>query len=186
MRCSCWGCGVARGAAQIPTRLLHERFRFDPGVLGQFRAVLDEFQPDVYQSHGYKGSLLGLTARRRGVPWQVVFHGFTWENWRVRFYHALDVRWLCRADEVIVVSPEFGRRLAAKGVGPSRIRWVLNAISEAALRASRGEDDPRRLWLGDAPDDAVLAGVIERFCPEKAPERLLEAFDRAAAECPAL
>ena len=176
----------AMEAAGIPTRLLHERFRFDPGVLRQFKALIAEFQPDLYQSHGYKGSLLGLKAQRWGVPWQAIFHGFTWENWRVRLYHALDVRWLRRADEVVVVSRPFGRILESRGVSPQRLRWVPNAISEAGLRATRGSENLRRVWLSQAHGQAVLAGVIGRFSPEKAPEIFLEAFNRAARELPEL
>ncbi len=48
-------------AAGIPVRLLRERFRFDPAIIGQFRRALDKFKPDVYQSHGYKGSMLAAS-----------------------------------------------------------------------------------------------------------------------------
>src|SRR5437867_3791372 len=50
--------------AKIPTRVIWERGRFDPGVVRQFRKVLADFRPDIYQSHGYKGSLLGRVAKR--------------------------------------------------------------------------------------------------------------------------
>jgi glycosyltransferase involved in cell wall biosynthesis len=169
--------------AGIPTRLLHERRRFDPRVVAQFRAIVQSFRPDLYQSHGYKGSLLGRRARRMGVPWQAVFHGFTWENWRVRLYHWLDVRWLRGADEVVAVSRGFEHRLAADGVSPARLRWVPNAIDEAALRATDSDADLRREWFGPPTDaDApIVAGVLGRFSPEKAPDVFLRAFQSAAA-----
>lgn len=176
----------AFAAAGVPVRLLHERFRFDPGVVGQFRAVLDAWRPDLFQSHGYKGSLLARLAQRRGIPWQAVFHGFTWENPLVRLYHALDVRWLRRADEVVAVSRPFARVLAGRGIAPQRLRWVPNAIDEAALRASRSGEDLRAAWLGLAAGEASLVGVIGRFSPEKAPDHFLRAFSRAAGRAPRL
>lgn len=171
-------------AAGIPVRLLRERFRFDPAIIGQFRRALDKFKPDVYQSHGYKGSMLGRFARRRSVRWQAVFHGFTWENPLVRLYHALDVRWLRRADSVVVVSRAFGRELERRGVDPARIRWVPNAIDEAALARTDSGENLRRLWVGD--EDSVLAGVIGRLSPEKGPDVFLRAFAAAAPRAPRL
>ncbi|MCE5230323.1 glycosyltransferase [bacterium] len=167
-------------AAGIPVKLLRERFRFDPAIVGQFQRVIERFKPDVYQSHGYKGSFLGRFAQRRGVKWQAVFHGFTWENPLVRLYHALDVRWLRKADGVIVVARSFGRELERRGVDPARIVWVPNAIDEAALRKTDSGEDLRRAWAGDDPG-ALLAGVIGRFSPEKGPDIFLGAFAQAAA-----
>ncbi len=175
-------------AAGVPLRMLHERFRFDPATVGQFERLLAEFRPDIYQSHGYKGSLLGLRARRQGIAWQALFHGFTWENWRVRLYHRLDVRWLRRADEVIAVSRAFSATLAREGVDPARLRWVPNAIDEQALRATETGAQPRGEWLAElgAPPGAILAGVIGRFSPEKAPGHFLDVLAAAAPRDPRL
>lgn len=171
--------------AGIPVRLLRERFRFDPAIIGQLRRAVDKFKPDVYQSHGYKGSMLGRVAQRKGVTWQAIFHGFTWENPLVRIYHALDVRWLKKADSVIVVSRAFGGELERRGVDPARIRWIPNAIDEAALRRTDSGQDLRRVWAGDQ-NDATLAGVIGRFSPEKGPDLFLRAFAAAAPRAPKL
>jgi glycosyltransferase involved in cell wall biosynthesis len=174
---------LAMEEAGLPTRLLHERRRFDPGVVAQFRAVLDEFKPDLYQSHGYKGSLLAREARRRGIAWQAVFHGFTWENWRVRLYHWLDVRWLRLADEVVAVSRGFERHLGEAGVARDRLRWIPNAIDEDELRKTDSGEDLRRVWFGAPGDDGgVVVGVLGRFSPEKGPDVFVDAFDRAARE----
>lgn len=171
-------------AAGVPVKLLRERFRFDPAIIGQFRRVIDKFKPDVYQSHGYKGSMLGRVAQRRGVTWQAVFHGFTWENPLVRIYHALDVRWLRKADSVVVVSRAFGRELQRRGVDPARIQWVPNAIDESALRRADSGEELRRAWA--AGESTTLAGVIGRFSPEKGPDVFLRAFAAAASRVPKL
>ena len=172
--------------AGVKTLLLRERFRFDPALFAQFKSVLRDFKPDLYQSHGYKGSMLGRTAQRQGVAWQAVFHGFTWENWRVKLYHALDVRWLRRADEVVAVSRAFGEILRRRGVPAGRIRWIPNAISEEGLRATGSGEDLRGQWLGRDGHGTVLAGVVGRFSPEKGPDIFLEAFEQAAAGEPSL
>ena len=90
----------------------------------------------MYQSHGYKGSWLGQRAKAFGIPWQAVFHGFTWENPLVRLYHALDVRWLRHADEVIAVSRPFEQTLLTKGISPARLRWN----SQRHLRTGPGSN----------------------------------------------
>ncbi len=175
----------AVAAAGVPVSLLRERFRFDPAIRGQFKRLLDDFRPDIYQSHGYKGSMFGALARRRGARWQAIFHGFTWENRLVRLYHWLDMRWLRGADEVIVVSPAFGRELARRGIDRARLRFVPNAIDEEALRRTRSGASLREEW-GAADPRKVLAGVIGRFSPEKAPDHFLRAMARAAPRRPDL
>lgn len=199
----------AMRAAGLPTQLLHERHAFDFSIFGQFRQILDQFNPHLYQSHGYKGSLLGRTVRRRGISWQAIFHGFTWENWKVRFYHWLDVNWLRGADEVVVVSRAFGNHLAERGIPREKIRWIPNAISPEHLEATDSGRDLRAEWIG--PDAArpievpmeledllvdtdqstespqpILAGMVGRLSPEKNPEGFIRAFDQAAARCPNL
>jgi len=173
----------AMADADLPTEILRERFRFDPAIVPQFLRLLDRFQPDLYQSHGYKGSFLGCRARRGALRWQAVFHGFTWENWRVRLYHALDARWLRRADEVVVVSRPFGRELARRGVQTDRIRWVPNAI---APLPSVPRDARLRRDLGAAAPADFLVGCIGRLSPEKGPDIFIRALALAAAGRPHL
>jgi glycosyltransferase involved in cell wall biosynthesis len=175
---------AACAAAGVPVQVIHERRRFDPGVVRQFKAALQDFKPDVYQSHGYKGSMLGKFARRAGVAWQAVFHGFTWENWKVRLYHWLDVRWLRRAHEVIAVSRPFIEALAKGGVRRERLRWIPNAISKATLLRTDSGEDLRTAW--GLREGEVLIGVLGRFSPEKAPDHFIRAFARIAPSQPAL
>lgn len=172
--------------AGVPVRIVLERRRFDPGVVRQFRAILAEYQPDVFQSHGYKGSMLGKLARRAGVAWQAVFHGFTWENWKVRLYHWLDVRWLRQADEVVAVSLPFVEALAGGGVPRERLRWIPNAISRETLLQTDSGEALREAWGVPPAPEAVLVGVLGRFSPEKAPDHFIRAFARLAERQPAL
>lgn len=172
--------------AGLELRMLRERFRFDPTVAFQFRRLLKELKPDVYVSNGYKGSVLGVVAHRHGVCWQAIFHGFTWENRLVRCYHALDVRLMRNADEVVAVSPAFERALARRGVPTERLRWVPNAISARRLETTRSQNDLRRHWFGQEADRVVVAGVIGRFSPEKGPEHFVAAFAQAHEEFPEL
>jgi glycosyltransferase involved in cell wall biosynthesis len=176
----------AMRAAGLEVRLLRERFRFDPSILGQFACLVREFGPDLYQSHGYKGSLLGPRAQRLGAAWQAVFHGFTRENRLVRLYHRLDARWLRRADEVIVVARPFADLLAARGVPRQRMTWVANAIDEGRLREAASGERLNAAWREGLPADAILAGVIGRFSPEKGPDHFLRALAIAARREPRL
>jgi glycosyltransferase involved in cell wall biosynthesis len=171
---------LAAERAGVKMTLLHERHRFDLGVIGQFRKLLEEAKPDLYQSHDYKGSVMARYARRAGIPWQAIFHGYTWENPRVRFYHWLNRRWLRRADEVVTVSRPFVWDLRLAGVAPDRLRRIPNAIDEEALRQADSGEDLRARFLGASTATGVVVGAIGRFSPEKAPASFIDAFDLAA------
>jgi glycosyltransferase involved in cell wall biosynthesis len=177
---------LAAERAGLEMTLLHERHRFDLGVVGQFRRLLEEVKPDLYQSHDYKGSVMAHYARRAGVPWQAVFHGYTWENPRVRFYHWLNRRWLRRADEVVTVSRPFAWDLRLAGIAPERLRWIPNAIDEEALRQADSGEDLRARFLGAGAATGVVIGVLGRFSPEKAPASFIDAFELAAKRVPGL
>ncbi len=172
--------------AGIELSMIRERFRFDPSVVHQFKAQVHRFRPDAYQSHGYKGSVLGLVARRMGLPWQAIFHGFTWENLIVRLYHALDVFLMRWAGEAVAVSRPFACMLNARGIRGERIRWIPNAISEQSLRRTDSGENLARSWFGESGAASIKVGVLGRFSAEKGPDLFIEAFALALKREPAM
>ncbi|MDE1990915.1 MAG: glycosyltransferase family 4 protein [Rhizobiaceae bacterium] len=85
--------------------------------------------------------------------------------------------WL--SDRLICVSRDEYNHALSLGIPEARLRIVVNGVSappsgqRAAIRARYG-----------IPQDALLFGFVGRLTPQKAPERLVEAFARIAGELP--
>ena len=157
------------------TRVLSQRFRYDPWLISQAWRVVREHKVNILQSHGYKGALLAWCLRGlTGLPWVAFAHGYTSENQRIALYNRLDSWLLRRADRVVVVSEATGRLLESAGVRGKIIRVIPNAIDPGDHHVEAdGEDFRRRCGAG--PDD-LLIGVIGRLSPEKGRKVFLQAF----------
>jgi glycosyltransferase involved in cell wall biosynthesis len=85
--------------------------------------------------------------------------------------------WL--SDRLICVSRDEYNHALSLGIPEDRLRVVVNGVSappsgqRAAIRARYG-----------IPQDALLFGFVGRLTPQKAPERLVEAFARIARDLP--
>jgi glycosyltransferase involved in cell wall biosynthesis len=85
--------------------------------------------------------------------------------------------WL--SDRLICVSRDEYNHALSLGIPEDRLRIVVNGVSappsgqRAAIRARYG-----------IPQDALLFGFVGRLTPQKAPERLVEAFARIATDLP--
>ncbi|AYG58732.1 glycosyltransferase family 4 protein [Rhizobium jaguaris] len=85
--------------------------------------------------------------------------------------------WL--SDRLICVSRDEYNHALSLGIPEERLRIVVNGVSappsgqRAAIRARYG-----------IPQDALLFGFVGRLTPQKAPERLVEAFARIAKTLP--
>lgn len=101
--------------------------RADPRLVGRVTAALDDFRPDIVETHGYKPTLVASILRRRRPTWSWVafWHGATTEDWKVRLYHRLD-RLLMRGADRIIVMSEQQRAVFAKA-GP-RVSIIANAV----------------------------------------------------------
>src|SRR5262245_10376361 len=75
--------GDAADAAGVPFRLMQQRMKIDPGLIGQMEIIFRRLKPDLYQSHDLKGMILYRMARWRPEFWQAFVHG-TIVNGRLR------------------------------------------------------------------------------------------------------
>ena len=152
-----------------------------------FRAAVSEVAElaraaDFVLCHGYKAALLGRpAARRAGTPVLAVSRGWTWENWKVRAYTALDRVHLRAFDHVVAVSDGQARKCRRAGVPPNRLSVIRNS---ARLSAFDGPADPaaRQTLLGlfpAAPEFVLVAAG--RLSPEKGFADLIRAM-RPVAE----
>lgn len=84
------------------------------------------------------------------------------------------------SDAVICVSDdEYDHAKNALRIPPDRLATVVNGVATPPY----GERDAIRARLGLRPDSFAF-GFVGRLSPQKAPERLIEAFRRIAAERP--
>ncbi len=162
----------------IPHVIAEDRGRFDPALTGTVRRLLDEWRPDIVQTHSYRPTALAWLLRRRGVSWRWVgfFHGTTHEDRKVRLYHWLDRRLLRAADRIVVMSGPQAELFARSG---RPVRRIHNAVLPAPTAAL--PEDVASV-LSAVPHPRV--GVIGRLSPEKGVDVLLAALAEGRAQLP--
>ena len=168
---------VALDSADIPTRAIAEKFRFDPSVMSQLRNHIAAAGPDVIQTHNVKSHLLvraaGLHTR---YPWIAFHHGYTSTDWKMEFYNWLD-RWsLPHARRVVTVCKPFARELAARGVSAAKIEVLHNSVRTPGEVEGHIMAEWRQRLNIDERHALLLA--IGRLSREKGQLDLLEAISR--------
>ncbi len=156
-------------AAGLPYKVVHDAGRFDPGLAARVRSVLEEWRPDIVQTHAYRPTALAYWLRRRGATWRWVgfHHGVTREDLKVRFYHWLDRRLIVSADQIVVVSAQQATRF-------TRATTPVRRISNAILPVSSDATVPAMIDRGER--DGPVIGVIGRLSHEKGVDVFLQAL----------
>jgi glycosyltransferase involved in cell wall biosynthesis len=170
------GFAAAARAAGIDTRIIHEAYRFDPGVIAQLRQITAALRPDIIQTHNSKSHLLlkSLPDLRRGRLWFAFQHGHAWPDLKQRLYNQVDRLTLRSADRVVSVCQAFAPRLVAFGVRPERIRVLHNAALPIAPTADSQRAQLRAALGLRAGGPVVLS--IGRLSKEKGHADLLRAL----------
>jgi glycosyltransferase involved in cell wall biosynthesis len=170
---------AAARAMDVNTHVIHERFRFDPGVVPQLRRIADRERPDIIQTHNGKSHLLikSLPDLRSGRLWFAFEHGQVHTDAKLKLLNQLDRVSLRSAARVISVCKAFAPRLITYGVRPERIRVLHNAALPAAPVTTEERAALRaRLGIG-AAERVVL--TIGRLSWEKGHADLVNALGRA-------
>jgi glycosyltransferase involved in cell wall biosynthesis len=159
----------------IAVDVITERFRFNPDVVKQLRAIVAQRAPDVIQTHMIKSHfLVKLAGLGKRHPWIAYHHGYTSTDAKMLAYNQLN-RWsLPSADRVITVCEAFAKRLSHAGVRPARISVCHNSV-EAPRRVSTDERQALRNKFRIADDERVIISV-GRLSREKGQEDLLHAI----------
>ncbi len=158
----------------IECREVTDRGPFDPKLVGDVRAFLREWQPDVVQTHSYKPTSVLYMLRMLGVrcAWIGFHEGATDKGFKDRLYTKLDFRMLRAADRVVVMSQK------QKAIFPplfARVRIVNNAVPELPRSIDVASVPPvlrRRRGEGPVP----LVGAIGRLSREKGVDVFLNAL----------
>ncbi|SMD08688.1 glycosyltransferase [Rhizobium sp. RU36D] len=160
---------------------------WDLSTWRQLQAILrDVGRLDIIHGHSSKaGALTRLRRPGRHVPRIYTPHAFrTMDPTLSAKGRALygGVEWLLGrylSDRVICVSKDELEHAIRLGLPRERLRLVINGVTAPAPTNSHAIR--RRFGISV---DAVLFGFIGRLSPQKAPERLLNAFVRLATEIP--
>ncbi|MCL6508208.1 MAG: glycosyltransferase [Bryobacteraceae bacterium] len=160
--------------AGIEVRVIRERSRFDPGVLPQIRRCVEEWRPQVVQTHQVKSHfLLRVSGLWRSHLWLAFHHGYTNEDLKMRLYNQLD-RWsLPLADRVVTVCKAFARELEKRGVPRERIHVQHNAVT---FPAPSDPETVRALKKTLVPEEGIpVLLTVGRLSREKGHKDLIEA-----------
>ena len=164
--------------AGLPIDLLRERFLFDWSILSQLAECLADRKPDVVETHDVKSHfimwLLKMYGRIQGARWAAFHHGYTRTSARVFMYQQLDRISLRAADRVVTVCEPFVHQLVRRGVNPSKITILKNAVEERA-RPTDFELQCLRRRLGLQTADRIILSV-GRLSPEKGHKTLIAAY----------
>lgn len=177
---------VAEAGAGFTT--IDERFRFDPHLVKAVAMTMARLHPDIVETHSVKSHALARLAARaypHSVPWLAYHHGYTWPDLRMRAYNQVD-RWSLRgARHVIVPTRALRADVMSRGVAPSKIRVVPNAIELQDIQATAAARQNVRESLGCGPSEHLIVS-IGRLSHEKGHRDLIEAVGRLQQRRPDL
>jgi glycosyltransferase involved in cell wall biosynthesis len=169
----------ATGASFSPVRIADR-----PHPSADLRAVLRlrglAGGVDVIHAHGLRAGALAVLAartRRRRPRLLVTLHNALVGTGRTALAHRVLTRIVARgADQLLVVSPDLGAQLRARGA-----RRVEAALVPAPAGTVRTPSDQVRAGLGVGPGERLLV-TVARLAPQKGLDLLLDAVGRLPAD----
>ena len=161
--------------AGITVDVINERFRFDPSVIKQLRAIVTRRAPDLIQTHMIKSHfLVKLAGLNKKLPWIAYHHGYTSTDGKMLVYNQLN-RWsLPSANRVISVCGAFSEQLTRAGVRANQISVCHNSV-EAPRQISHDEQRALKQKLEIAGNERVIVSV-GRLSREKGHADLVQAI----------
>lgn len=184
--------GSSRGAGS--KQLLREisRLLYNVPVWLHVRRMLGEIHPDfVYERYALCALATGLACRARGIPWILEVNAPLADEEAAHrtlrlgaLTRALERGILRRADRVFVVSHALRKWAIETGVLPDRVEVLPNGVDRARFHPAVDGARARETmgWAGDE----VVVGFAGSLKPWHGGLLLLEAFERARANSPAL
>ncbi len=154
--------------------------RWDWRAVGRIRALLEAYDVDILQPHGYKADLYGYAAARPNRA-ALVATSHNWPSRRVamRVYAALDRLVLRRFDKVATPSPLVAQALRRSRVPSGKVATIRNGVDIARFR---GAAPTLRSELPCGSNR--LVGFVGRLVPSKGGALLLEAARSVLAAYP--
>ena len=162
-----------------------ERGAFDPSVPGRLRSAVHSSQAQVIQTHAIKSHFLAYVSNIwKAMPWIAFHHGYTTTDAKMLLYNQLDRVSLRASKRVVTVSRAFERQLVDRGLNPSKITVLHNAVDPKwAMKVCAMDRTAVRRELGFQPGERILV-AIGRMSREKGHTDLLAAFHRLRQRIP--
>jgi len=180
---------VGRGMPLVDLHLLMRQ------VEHRLEEVVRRVNPDVLHAHSpVLNAIPALrVGRRLDLPvvyevrafWEdaAVDHGTTREgSLRYRLTRNLETYAMKRADHVTVICDGLRRDILARGIAPSKVTVIPNAVDTESFSPSTGVDDALKAKLGLS--GATIIGFIGSFYAYEGLDLLLEALPRILARVP--
>jgi glycosyltransferase involved in cell wall biosynthesis len=153
-----------------------------PGLVRALR----EREISLICAHGYQSDIMGIIAGLAGrVPVACFLRGWTWEDWKVRAYEAMDRTSLHFARCVVCLSETQAARLRRRRSLRNKVRVVLNVVEERSITSEqrlRVRQEVRRRF--GFSDDARVVAMAGRLSPEKGTEYFLRAAQQLPGQTP--
>lgn len=167
---------ISRG---FRTVRLPEMSPINPSAVLGLARTLRQNNIAILCTHGYKPNVLGFFAAKLcGIPTIAISRGWTWESRKIRFYEALDRRFLRYVDHVVAVSAGQQEKILSCGVPRDNISVIHNAINLEEI--SHPPEQSLRQQLG-LPDDALIVASAGRLSPEKNYGTMIDVARRVTA-----
>ncbi len=172
--------GDARG---IPVTVIPERKRFDTTVIEGLRRLIDDFSPDILQTHNVKTNfLVRLSGLWKRQPWVAFHHGYTATNKKDQLFNILNPWSMRQASHAVTVCEPFRRHIIGIGVPPERVTVLHNTVkSFPSLSAEDRRAVRSSLQIGDSERMLLTVG---RLSFEKGHADLIQSFAKVASRDP--
>jgi glycosyltransferase involved in cell wall biosynthesis len=149
----------------MQTARVPESSPLNPNSILHISRLLREHNIGILCTHGYKPNVLGFFAAKLcGIPTIAISRGWTWENRKIRFFEALDRRFLRYVDHVVAVSAGQEKKIHLDD-----------------CPASAAPDLRREFGL---PADALIVASAGRLSPEKNYSAMVTVASEVAAKNP--
>ncbi len=150
----------------LPVITIPESGPFDRKLIRRVAELIDIHNVDIVHTHEFRSDVIGLlAARRRKVPVVTTIHGWIANDLKGRIYTILDKCILRFFDHIISVSGKIQKELVDRGIAPSKVTILPNALVIENYRSDRS-DGSFRSELG-VDRDTLLIANIGRLSPEK-------------------
>jgi len=158
----------------VPTITFPCRGRVDLKTVSSIARFVNKNQIDIIHSHGYKSNIYSyLSAKRTNSRLVATCHNWPSKALKMRFYALLDRYCLRNFDIICTVSEGVRLRLIGSRVPMSKIRVVMNGVSDDFfLEESPSSGLRKQLGISET---AVVIGSVGRLSEEKGHRYLLRA-----------
>jgi len=155
-----------------PSHLVTIAHSFDPSAHKSLENLIRSQGYTILIGHDYRSHYFILKqSRRLGLLGLAYSRGWTTENFKVRMYEWLDIRFLRRMDGVIAVSPSKFDELSSHGIPEERLVYIPNSIITEGVKSR--QNLIRQKF--NIPADAFVVGTAGRLSAEKSHETLIAA-----------